>query len=118
MIRFKALKNETPRRDRLAIQFEESITPRLRGLILAVAGFIENRFGLDITITSLIREDGGVHQYGRGADIRTKSRDHVDIFTDYEIDEIVQFINREFPYKYKRRYDLKFSCPLGMACSA
>ena len=89
--------------DREEMEFRTKIDPRLAGLILFVAGFVQYHFGKDIVITSLIRKGKGVHGAARGGDMRTEG------FTDDELDQIVLAVIKTFPYKYRGRWDVKFS---------
>ena len=103
MIKFKA-------GGTLEHDFYNKLEPKLRGFLLMVAGFIEYHFNKDMIITSLFREDGGVHNFWRGADQRTHDPEtKLPLFEPEEIDAIVKFALREVPYNYNGRYDLKFS---------
>ena len=68
---------------------------RLRFIVYALAGFIQNEYSKTITITSIYREgDPGTHGCWRAVDIRTWN------YSDDEIADIINFINKSLPYGY------------------
>jgi hypothetical protein len=89
----------------LKSEFDDpNLDPRVRTIVLALAGFVKYRFGKDITITSVWRPkttDSGVHQSWRAVDIRSI------YFTDGEIKEILAFLNQFFYGKSMSGQDLQ-----------
>jgi len=75
-------------------QFER-LDPRLQALLLWFDRHSALHYGHDITVTSLIRPrttDSGVHEAGRGADVRSHD------FSGVELAQLTAFINKSFPY--------------------
>lgn len=107
MIKFKHewLKNE----------FNNSIHPRLRVIVYAIAGFCEYEFNKNLTITEILRTQAtqdiyykdspayqrkpwkSVHQYGKGVDCRSFD------FSMKEIKRIDEFVDKHFVYDKRRR---------------
>ena len=72
-----------------------SLKPKLRLILCDLEYFCLNEFGKELIITELLRKprsDNDVHPYGRGADIRSW------IFDDKEKLDIIEYINRKYPY--------------------
>ena len=94
MIKYK----EKP--SRLEYEFGHYIDPRLCGMIFALGQFVEYEFGIDLTVTCLMRSEeenaamGGVefssHIYGRGGDLRSR------IFTAEEKNKIENWLERSY----------------------
>lgn len=95
-------------------EFEHEISPRLRSLLYAVSGFVKHNFHKDIDITELMRDQDmqdryykndpkykvnpwkSVHQFGRGADIRSSG------WTTEQIKQIDEFVDKYFDYGEKQ----------------
>ncbi len=91
------------------------ISPRLRAILWELAWFCKTKVFKDICITDLLRTQAeqdslyfrhskyqtkpwkSVHQYGRGADIRT-----YDCFSVQEIQTILRFLNSNWIYDPQR----------------
>ena len=97
-----------PRGCRISIKFKtpelekqfEAVDDRLMILVYFIAAFVEHRFGKDLVITCVYREDGGVHNYWRGIDARTSN------LTKEEGDEVAEYVNRHFIYGKPNKYCL------------
>ncbi len=85
MIRFK--ENSTSLKEEF-----EHLDIRLQIILYAIGGFLYHRFNKFLTITSLYRDDTGVHHYWRGADARTSD------LTEDEGNAVVKFVNEHFIY--------------------
>lgn len=65
---------------------------RLQIIVYALAAYTWDRFGKVTTITCVYRGDGGVHQFNRGVDTRTRN------LTQAEGDEIYAVFNKHIEY--------------------
>ena len=69
----------------------QSLTPKTRALLDAVAAFFLWHFGVPPVLTSIVRPDG-IHSCNRAFDVRTWD------FTKEQIAKTAEFANRSFPY--------------------
>ncbi|MCK5504565.1 MAG: hypothetical protein KAJ10_05355 [Thermodesulfovibrionia bacterium] len=78
------------------------INPRLRAIVLDLAYWVWREYGKELVITSLLRDqEGSVHKYGRGADVRSHN------FTSIQIAGMVSHVNENFPYHPKHLKSVK-----------
>ena len=70
------------------------LKPRILALLLYFDYYCKQKFEKEITITSLIRLNNrkSTHFYGRAADIRVWD------FTSEQLEQILEHINKSFPY--------------------
>jgi len=101
------------------------IDNRLQGIIFFIAGYINNKWNQDITLTHLLRTQAeqdeiykttegykaspwiSVHQVGRGADVSTTE------IIRHRIDELVSVINNLYYYSEKYNTALYHDIGLG-----
>ena len=99
---------------------------RLRRIVFGVAGYVNYRWGKDITVTHILRSQWqqdqyysttpgylqspwkSVHQYGRGIDLR--SRD----FTKEQIAELADWVNENFPYDERNSHSTLIYHNIGL----
>jgi len=77
-------------------QFIGSLRTKGQAVAYAMDGYMRHNFGVELFITSIIRENSQQHELGFAFDIRTTS------LTWEQGDELLAFINRAFDYASDR----------------
>jgi hypothetical protein len=78
--------------------------PKLQAVIFDAAVYAFKRFGKTLLITSMFRNDGGVHQYGRGVDIDVcQGKVYEGGLTPLEAEELASDIDTWWVYDPKRQ---------------
>ena len=70
---------------------------KLRLIACDLDYYTQNNFKKEITVTSVYRNDKGVHGYWRGLDVRVEHARKM-FFTKKEIKLILNYINEKYPY--------------------